>query len=185
MRWTTGLFGLALLSALTAVRADTTGCQPPPAAAVTKLPPLLARWGALVCTPYGYIITAREGWIWSQPGGYAPVWIPAQMVRERPALLGARAYFTHITFTPVSGRALDRPDAAFHEIFPGSPKPRSGYRLDVVSSSGKSLRLYFLLDAKNDPWGVWCPGNQCRPRSFFMLLNMTRRAPGHQALPLH
>ncbi|HUS24350.1 MAG TPA: hypothetical protein VM369_05330, partial [Candidatus Binatia bacterium] len=92
-------------------------CAGSPAEAVTKLPAPLSDWGQVMCTPYGHIITNRQGWIWTQPGSYAPVMIPAQMVRQNPEPLGNKMYFTQISFGRVEGKEFEDAYAAFVKNF--------------------------------------------------------------------
>lgn len=149
-------------------------CKGPPGLAVTELPPPLNEWGQIECTPYGPVITAHEGWIWTSPGGYYPVWIPAQMVRSRPVLSGNTIYFTKIDFRKIPSDEWQKPLAVFQSIFKNDPPPKNGYRLDAVSVSGRSLLLYFF-ETGNYRWGVWCTSGKCDPSSWFMLLDMKHR----------
>ncbi|MEL7029776.1 MAG: hypothetical protein AAGL49_11335, partial [Pseudomonadota bacterium] len=80
---------IALLSPL--VAAD--DCETVPEAAVTELPSPLSEWGEIVCSRWGYLIVAREGWIWTYPGSLAPVHIPAQMVQTDPSEIWSDGYF--------------------------------------------------------------------------------------------
>ncbi|MGA3305054.1 MAG: hypothetical protein ABSC26_03490 [Stellaceae bacterium] len=151
-------------------------CGNPSPDAVIRLPAPLDQWGQLTCTPYGYVIEAHQGWIWSRPGGYSPVWVPAQMVRQNPALLGSQSYFTKIELVKIEADELQIPYDAFQSIFRGDRPPPIAYRLDVTSNSGKSLRLYFL-QYETGPWGIWCAEGKCDPTSLFMVLDMTKKLP--------
>ena len=71
-------------------------CSGTPKSAIVELPEPLRNWGQLACTPYGHIITNKEGWVWSNPGSYSPIMIPSQMVRSKPKPLGNKSYFTKI-----------------------------------------------------------------------------------------
>ena len=110
--------------------------------------------------------------IWSPPTTYAPVFIPAQMVRSDPALLGSAAYFTKIDLSPAGGAELE----AVKEIaFAGMDGPQNftGYRLDVNSYLDRSLRLYFLEDG-HSRWGIWCPRDICDRSTLFMIMDMSK-----------
>ena len=150
-------------------------CAGSPKEAILTLPPPLGEWGRIVCTPYGHVIGANEGWIWSIPATFYPVWIPAQMARESPAPLGNAAYFTRIEMKIVTGGDAEPALAVFRKRFPHDDKYSGVYRLDVTSSAGKSVRLYFV--AYDTPWGVWC-SERCEPDSVFMLLNLRKRHGG-------
>ena len=143
----------------------------PPATAVTTLPAPLDRWGQVVCSKYGYVIAGKPGWIWSEPGGYIPVYIPAQMVAADPKPLGNTVYFTAITVIQSAGPDYEAAYAAYSAGFaPDATKP-TGYRLEVTSVLGTRLTLFFF-DYGDHAWGVWCgmARFRCRPESRFMLL---------------
>jgi hypothetical protein len=150
-------------------------CAGTPADAVMTLPAPLNRWGELACTPYGHVIAAHRGWIWTRPGAFSPVYVPAQMVRNNPAEIGNRAYFSAINFIRVDTTAqIQVPYRAFRKIFPTADLPPRTYRLDVTSNSGRSLRLYFL-EYEAGPWGIWCHANgECDSSSTFMILDMNK-----------
>ena len=146
-------------------------CAGMPAEAVVTLPSPLDRWGQIACTPYGHVLSNKKGWIWSQPGSYSPVFIPSQMVRKNPEKLGNRSYFTSIEMTKVTGDEFDNAYQAMTQGLDTDNTRPQGYRLDVTSVSGKSLRLYFF-DFGESVWGVWCR-EECNPLSRFMILDMT------------
>jgi len=148
-------------------------CTGTPADAVMALPQPLAKWGVLVCTPYGHIISNRKGWIWSNPGGYSPVFIPSQMVKENPAALGNKSYFIKIEMNKVEGDEFRSAYAAYHEGFAPEQTQPDGYRLDLASISGEKLKLYFF-DYGTHAWAIWCT-KECAPSSRFMILDMSKR----------
>ena len=153
----------------TQVRAD--DCTGTPAGAVMTLPEPLSKWGTIVCTPYGHIISNRQGWIWSNPGGYSPVFIPAQMVQKDPAPVGNASYFTKIEMAKVQGPEFQVAYQAYHQNFAPDTKMPNGYRLDVSSVSGRTLQLFFF-DYGTHAWAIWCPDGKCDPSSRFMILDM-------------
>ena len=167
---------LALAFAGHASAQDNPGCSSVPPGAVTTLPTPLSQWAAIVCTPYGYIISNHEGWIWSNPGSYSPVFIPSQMVRDNPKPLGAASYFTKIGLAKVS-LADDRTKEVLAALQKGyaPDTPKGAYRLEVTGSLGRSLVLYFF-DWGTSLNGIWCgsDGADCESDSAFMLLNMRR-----------
>lgn len=155
------------------VAADPVGdCAGTPTEAIVALPPPLDSWGQIACTPYGHILSNKEGWVWSRPGGYSPVFVPSQMVRDNPEKLGNESYFTSIRMTEVHGNEFQAAYTSFHDGFDKDERLPSGYRLDVTSISGKSLKLYFF-DYGDSIWGIWCR-DTCDPDSRFMILNMTK-----------
>ncbi|TKB43560.1 hypothetical protein [Thalassotalea mangrovi] len=154
--------------------ASTVGdCTGTPDEAVTKLPEPLNKWGQLVCTPYGHIISNKEGWIWSNPGSYSPVMIPSQMVQSNPEPLGNKSYFTKIQLVKLNGTEASNSIKVFEKGFDKSEQSPTVYSLQVASISGKELAFQFF-DYGNSKWGMWC-NNGCDPNSKFMLLNMAEK----------
>jgi hypothetical protein len=170
------LFTLAIIAiglGATMSQARAYDCTGTPADAVMTLPQPLAKWGALVCTQYGHIISNREGWIWSNPGTYSPVFIPSQIVQTNPAPFGNQSYFTKIEMNKVVGDEFQAAYSSYHKGFGQDPAQPDGYRLDLVSISGKALKLYFF-DYGSYAWAIWCT-QECDPNSRFMILDMSKR----------
>ena len=168
------LLALALpASAQAALQGD---CAGTPDKAVVTLPAPLSEWGSLVCTPYGHIISNHDGWIWSNPGGYSPVFIPSQMVRDYPEAVGNASYFTEIAFNDVAltDKAAKAALVALQKGFPPE-RVSKGYRLRATGSLGRSLVLYFF-DIGTSKWGIWCDmdGANCNSGTKFMLLDMSK-----------
>jgi hypothetical protein len=120
------------------------------------------------------MLGAHSGWLWTNPGGYSPVWIPAQMKRESAQVSGRDVYFKRIEFVKVDAEEFKTPYAVFHSVFVNDPPPETGYRLNLESSNGRSLRLYFLETGYNR-WGIWCTDGKCNPSSWFIVLDMAHR----------
>ena len=163
---------------------DQPDCLGPKAIAVTTLPAPLDAWASLTCTPYGPMIGAHNGWIWTNPGGYSPVFIPAQMKQQNLPVAPGSVYFAKIEFQRVDQVQFRSAYEAFHSIFRNDGPPLDAYRLDVSSSNGRSLRLYFG-ESGNNRWGIWCNDDECDPSSWFMLLDMKHRPDTLSEKPLH
>ena len=141
------------------------------------LPAPLDQWGSVYCTPYGHVIAAHDGWIWSRPGAYDPVFIPAQMVERNPAELGHRAHFTRIAVTPLNAQETAPAVAALRSVFGGDEAPQQGYRLEVTSVSGTTLHFVFMDFGSGNRWGIHCRKTGCESQSLFMALDMKNK-PG-------
>lgn len=167
-----------LLGCLTAGRTWAQDCAGTPAEAVMTLPAPLNDWGQIHCTPYGHVIAARDGWIWSQMGAYAPVFIPSQMVRNNPTELGNQSYFSSLNLIAVSAQEAEPALAEFRRLF--APElPKQSYQFDAISVSGRALRLYFLDYGNDTRLGIWCRDGICSPESIFMLLDMSKQPGGN------
>lgn len=154
------------------VIADPAGdCSGTPSSAVTSLPSPLDKWAQLACTPYGHIITNKDGWVWTYPGGYNPVIIPSQMVRTNPEQLANESYFTMIEMREIQGNEATAAIELFESGFDQSQTKPKVYSLQVKSVSGKSLDFKFF-DYGDSKWGMWC-NKKCAPQSSFMLLDMS------------
>ena len=169
------LFLLFLATSFGARADDDAGCSGDPPEAIVTLPSPLSDWGKIICTPYGYIISNQEGWIWSYPGGFAPVFIPSQMVRSDPKPIGSKSYFTQITLVdaPLTDKATKEALQALNKGL--APEPASkAYRLSATGSLGRTLTLYFFQHGVKSTWGIWCDeqGSQCNSDAKFMVLDM-------------
>lgn len=151
-------------------------CDGAPSDAVLQLPEPLNRWGQIYCTKYGHSLAAKERWIWSFPGAFAPVHLPAQMVRDQPKELGHKAYFKQLEFVPLSGTAAED---AVQKINGTSMRPDSAvattFRLTLTNQSGQSHTVLFVqtineVQAGKGLWGFWC-NTGCTDGMPFMLLN--------------
>ena len=146
-------------------------CEGTPASAVMILPEPLNAWGQIICTKYGHIIANKDGWIWSNAGGFRPVMIPSQMVRYAPQSVGNESYFTQIEMQVLSGVDAQKSIEILESSFDKSSSIPKVYSLQVASISGKTLKLNFF-DYGDSKWGMWC-NKECKPDSSFMLLNMS------------
>lgn len=147
-------------------------CDGSPKAAVMSLPAPLNNWGQIVCSPYGHIISNKQGLIWSNVGSYSPVMIPSQMVRTGPKELGNESYFTSIEMVKLEGAEAKSSIELFETGFDKSPTSPSVYSLVVTSISGKKLSFKFF-DYGDSQWGMWC-NKKCDLNSKFMILNMAK-----------
>ena len=168
------LIPFALLLISLNIRSSPTGeCGGTPDKAVVELPAPLSNWGQILCTPYGYIITNKEGWIWSNPDSYSPVMIPSQMVRTKPEPLGNKSYFTKIEMVALNEEKAKAAIKIFESGFDKSETAPKVYSLSVSSIFGKALDFNFF-DYGDSQWGMWC-NKGCDPSSKFMLLNMPKK----------
>jgi hypothetical protein len=168
-----------LLSLLSANPAPPAAAQPEcagtPSAAVLELPMPLAKWAKLSCTPFGHVIESRSPWVWTTPGSYDAVFMPAQMVRSAPLPGGNHYYFTNIELARVEGAEFTAAYDAYHQGLAKDAVMPLAYRLNLTSVSGKSNVQYFF-DYGDHAWGIWCNGT-CDTSSRFMLIDMSQR-PG-------
>jgi len=165
------VLGALMLGSATA--ADTVAghdCTGSPPDAVIALPKPLSKWGKIVCTPYGHILASREGWMWLMPD-LDPVLIPAQVPETQPEKLGNTVYFSKIDVTRVRGEEFDEAYNTFHAGFDDHEVKPDGYRVDMATAQGKSLRMYFF-DYDTYAWAMECPGNECDAGTRFMILDM-------------
>jgi hypothetical protein len=152
-------------------------CAGSPPDAVLQLPAPLANWGRVYCTKYGHTLAAKDRWIWSFPGAYAPVHLPAQMVREHPRELRHAAYFKRIELVQLGNREAERAaDRLNEKLGTRADSPvSSAYRLVLTNQDGGKHTILFVLTTREveigkGHWGIWCD-EECKDGSPFMLLN--------------
>ena len=164
------MVGWVVPSSVASDDGNTSSCAGSPTAVTTLLAPL-SRWAEVRCTPVGYVITGREGWIWIEPNHKALVVIPSQSFGRQADPMDSSSYFTKIELTKVGGEEFKRAYEVFHAGFdPKDPKP-TGYRLDVTTMAGQDIRLY-MFDYFTYGWGMICSKDACDPSSRFAMVNM-------------
>ncbi len=164
---------LSLLISTSSITASTVNqCEDTPKDAIMELPIPLSEWGKIICTPYGHIISSKEGWIWSNPGNYKPVIIPSQMVKSNPKKLDNKSYFKKIVWKQLQSKEAELAIQVFEQGFDHSSIRPNVYSMKVISISGKELGFQFF-EFENNHWGIWC-NNECNPNSRFMILNMKK-----------
>jgi hypothetical protein len=163
---------IALSSLLGSARAvpDDSDCNGTPPQAVMGLPAPLSKWGEISCTPFGHVLTSHKDWIWILPTVRRPIFVPSQMVDRLPQLLGNKSYFIAIEMTRIGGEEFASAYDTFHEGFDSSETMPDGYRVDLTSVSGKTVRLYFF-DYDTYAWGMECREDKCERDSRFMILD--------------
>jgi hypothetical protein len=149
-------------------------CAGSPPEAVMMLPAPLNKWGQIACTPFGHVLSSHEGWMWVFPDGVGTVFIPSQMVIDNPAPLGNTSYFTKIEIKKVTGGEFEDAYDLFRQgLEQGAAKP-DGYRVDLTSISGRTMRVYFF-DYDTYAWGMSCPDNFCVRDSRFMVMDKAHK----------
>lgn len=149
-------------------------CSAAPPDAVMMLPAPLSKWGQISCTPFGHVISSHEGWVWAWPDGSGMVFLPSQMVSRDPLPIGNLSYFKKIEMTKVSGHEFDEAYDIFRQGLEQNAVKPDGYRVDLTSALGNSMRVYFF-DYDTYAWGMACPDNTCHRDSRFMVVDKAHR----------
>ncbi len=158
-----------------AMAQDLIDCGTSPPDAVLVLPPPLDRWGQIVCTPFGHVLTSHPDWIWNYPGGFVPAMFPSQMVDGDPEPVGNESYFTSIVIAQVDDAEYRHAYEVMHRGFAPDGTQPVGYRVDLTSVSGRTQRLY-LLDYGDVGWGISCANGECDQKSSFMMFDISKPA---------
>jgi hypothetical protein len=167
-------FGALALEVRSPAVALDNDCEGTPSSAVTMLPAPLSKWGRVSCTTFGHVLTSHEGWAWVFPDGARSALVPAQLGVRNPQPLGNSVYFTKIEINRVSGEEFEDAYNIFHQgLDDKEPKP-DGYRVNIETSSGKTLRMYFF-DYDTYAWAIECNENDCDPDSKFAILDKEHR----------
>jgi hypothetical protein len=96
------------------------------------------------------------------------------MVASNPARLGNQSYFTKISMAKVADSQAKTAYDEFHEGLGTDTRMPTVFRLDLATSSGGALEMYFF-DYQTFAWGIWCPAGKCNPDSRFMILDMAHK----------
>jgi len=139
--------------------------------AVTRIPSPADKLARVSCTKWGHIIQPVVNWVWTQPGGYRPVFFPAQMVASKPKSVGNDDYFVEI-------RARELPTAESLEkwkfvtaVVPGQA-PSNLRSLEILAKNrkGQSHTIYLF----NSGWGYGC-SPKCVKETTFLLINKEKQ----------
>ena len=178
LRWALVLSALTIAAGLKAtmpaVALEGHDCGNAPTDAVIKLPAPLSKWGQMSCTPLGEMLTSHEGWIWIMPDASGTVLIPAQELESAKEASSAESYFTRIDIAQVKGEEFDSVYGTFHAGFDNKEVKPEAYRVDLITASGKDIRLFFF-DYDSYAWGMTCPANKCDADTRFMILDKNNR----------
>jgi hypothetical protein len=170
--------GLKLTSPANAVDNEL-DCSALPDGAVATLPFPLNKWGQVICTPLGQMLTSHDGWTWLMPDGSGTVLVPSQDIADPKDAVGKMAYFTKIEVTPAKGEEFEKVYGTFHIGFDDKePKP-DAYRVDMTAVSGKTIRIFFF-DYDTYAWGMACEEAQCDPETRFVILDKDHRPKPRQ-----
>ena len=176
------LFAAAIVAGFATTAPKAAGevdCSDSPTEAVMSLPVPLSKWGQIACTPFGHVLASHEGWVWSWPDGSGMVFLPSQMVARDPLPLGSHSYFTKIEMIKVNGAEFYDAYNLFKEGLEENAVRPDGYRVDLTSVSGKTMRVYFF-DYDTYAWGMACPDDICHRDSRFMVVDKAHRPQPRQ-----
>jgi len=152
-------------------------CDGVPPDAVLELPTPLDRWGQIYCTKFGHSLAAKERWLWTFPGAFAPVHLPAQMVRSQPKEVGHAAYFKSIELVALSGPDADAAAGKLTKALGAKPDSAiaNAFRLTLTNQAEQKHVVLFVqtaneVQAGKSLWALWCEA-ECNGGMPFMLLN--------------
>ncbi|HYM18853.1 MAG TPA: hypothetical protein VEU06_09840 [Micropepsaceae bacterium] len=140
-----------------------------------RLPAPLNKWGRIVCTPFGHVLSSHAGWAWIHPKAQQPVFVPAQMVDHDPLPMGNAMFFTKIELSKTDGDEFAHVFDIFHEGLDELNVTPDIYRAQFTSVSGDQTELYFL-DFGAYAWGMWCPEGSCDADTRFIIVSKTHDA---------
>ncbi len=132
-------------------------CSTSPKEAILVIPSPLDKYIKIGCTKFGHIIAAKENISWFVPGALTPVFLPAQMVKSNPKLVGNGIYFTELELTKLTNQT-DRDEALNQHIqVSGMSVDKAGeiYQLLAKNNLTKDLwKATFYYDTSSDSKGI-------------------------------
>lgn len=145
-------------------------CQGGPKEMVTEVPKLVHALASVKCTIYGQILTGADGVLWNYPGGFAPVIIPAQMVRTQPEKVNNQFHFTSVTARKLSKKDASEIYKGFGQDFDEMPK-EAPETIEIVATNQKGVtqKVYLFQLAPESMWGFACQPT-CKPEMAFMVM---------------
>ena len=145
-------------------------CQDGPKEMVTDVPKLVQTLASVKCTIYGQILTGADGVLWNYPGGFAPVIIPAQMVRAQPEEVNNEFHFTSVSAKKLSQKEAAEMYKGFGQGFDEMPK-EAPETIEIVATNQKGVtqKVYLFQLAPESMWGFACQPT-CKPEMAFMVM---------------
>ena len=146
-------------------------CEGSPEEAQLSVPGPASKYLHIVCTKYGHILHPTEGWFWTQPGGFSPVFYPAQMVRTDPQESGNEIYFKSIEVTDLnSALAAEKWEQLGMGFDQNEPPPQKAMEVVASTSTGSSHTIYVFESG----WG-WSCSPSCENKTVFLMLSKPRQ----------
>ena len=100
---------------------------------------------------------------------------PRSLSAVEPIRSDSSSYFTKIELTKIGGKEFEKAYEVFHAGFdPKDAKP-VGYRLDVTTMAGRTIRLY-MFDYFSYGWAMTCSKDAFDVSSRFVMLNLNEDA---------
>lgn len=167
----TGLFCLAM-SATVRSQDIEVPCAGSPREAVLKVPAPADRFVHVICTKYGHLLHPVKGWFWTRPGGFSPVFYPAQMVRENPEETGHTNFFSSIRVASLSGEAAAEKWTVLVGLFRDEAPPQKALEVIAENNHGGIHKIYLFPNS----WGYGC-SPKCDADGAFIMISETKNVP--------
>ena len=137
----------------------------------SKLTGEISNWGEVKCTKFGELITAKNGWVWSLPGGYKPIYLPAFSNEPTKELQDKYRKFKSIKFSIISNSESKTALSEFRSYFSGASDTKpSIYKLTMLKASNDKIEVYFFKSKYNEIWG-FTRTPEWKPNHPFMVIN--------------
>jgi len=145
-------------------------CKDGPKEMITEVPKLVHALASVKCTVYGQILTGADGVLWNYPGGFAPVIIPAQMVRAQPEKVNNKFHFTSVAAKKLSQSEAVEIYKGFGQGFDEMPK-EAPKTIEIVATNQKGVtqKVYLFQLTPETMWGFSCQPT-CKPEIAFMVM---------------
>ena len=140
-------------------------CDGSPAQAVLTVPKPADKFLHVFYTRFGHALEPNNGWFWTPPGKYKPVFFPAQMVRKDPKFSGNTIYFKSIIVSALSGKLAEKKWSVLAEKFPKATPPTKAIAISTVNNDNEPHRIYIFTNA----WGYSCNPKCSKDNAFIMV----------------
>jgi hypothetical protein len=146
-------------------------CEDSPKAAQLNVPSPANKYLHVVCSKYGHILHPTKGWFWTQPGGFSPVYYPAQMVRSEPEESGNTIYFENIEVTDLDSDVTASRWKEMGMMFdPNDSTPQKSMEIVAITNAGSLHKIYVFEGG----WGWSCSPN-CENKTVFLMISKPKQ----------
>jgi len=164
----TALFLLGFVNATPSFAQDN-ACGDMPSGAAKALPSPLRKWAKIVCTPFGQMVSSRDGWVWASLEDAAAVSIVAGAAPQDTGGLGDASYFVKIDVSELQQDESAVALTTFDSNLPLKNRSSKVYRVDLTVAGGLSTTL-LLIDFGSFAGGMFCPDGSCVLDSRFLIM---------------
>lgn len=145
-------------------------CDHPPAAALNAVPPELADFARLECSPRGQFFMAGDGWTWRFPGSFFDLPSIAAYTPRASQRIGEGRYFRSIEVREIGAEESAQLQQRFTRelaTYRSAPPVRM-LHLAIENDAGHRFEVFMTFEGSDKGWVISCVPD-CPPEYVFLM----------------